>query len=172
MFVVRNTLKKEPVPQELGRLISGEALWEYCDRNYHKILPIIAEKVHQEKEHPSKEEASRKGSDQDLSATDPKVLSQGMTAPNLLRKRVRKGKQCSKGWKKVCSTGSEKKVGRRMCPHIQETQCMGHTIAVAGTQKAAKRVLALEKQKLLSRNTTTRESTREERKHCQKVKEV
>ncbi|GJX39305.1 hypothetical protein Tco_0252608 [Tanacetum coccineum] len=23
--------------------------WEYCDRNYHQILPIIAEKVHQEK---------------------------------------------------------------------------------------------------------------------------
>ncbi|GJV55726.1 hypothetical protein Tco_1456731 [Tanacetum coccineum] len=29
--------------------ISDEALQEYCDRNYHQILPIIAEKVHQEK---------------------------------------------------------------------------------------------------------------------------
>ncbi|GKE30980.1 reverse transcriptase domain-containing protein [Tanacetum coccineum] len=29
--------------------ISDEALLEYCDRNYHQILPIIAEKVHQEK---------------------------------------------------------------------------------------------------------------------------
>ncbi|GJS98231.1 hypothetical protein Tco_0819401, partial [Tanacetum coccineum] len=29
--------------------ISDEALREYCDRNYHQILPIIAEKVHQEK---------------------------------------------------------------------------------------------------------------------------
>ncbi|GJW52781.1 reverse transcriptase domain-containing protein [Tanacetum coccineum] len=47
--VVRNTLGKEPVPQDLGMLISDEALWEYCDRNYHQILPIIAEKVHQEK---------------------------------------------------------------------------------------------------------------------------
>ncbi|GJS16350.1 hypothetical protein Tco_0410822 [Tanacetum coccineum] len=49
MSVVRNTLGKEPVLQELGRPISVEALREYCDRNYHQILSIIAEKVHQEK---------------------------------------------------------------------------------------------------------------------------
>ncbi|GJT59341.1 reverse transcriptase domain-containing protein [Tanacetum coccineum] len=42
--VVRNTLGKEPVPQDSRRLISDEALREYCDRNYHQILPIIAEK--------------------------------------------------------------------------------------------------------------------------------
>ncbi|GJY71571.1 reverse transcriptase domain-containing protein [Tanacetum coccineum] len=47
--VVRNTLGKEPVPQDPGRPISDEALRKYCDRNYHKILPIIAEKVHHEK---------------------------------------------------------------------------------------------------------------------------
>ncbi|GJZ49619.1 hypothetical protein Tco_0603809 [Tanacetum coccineum] len=49
MSVMRNTLGKEPVPQDPGRLISDEALWEYCNRNYHQILPIIAEKVHHEK---------------------------------------------------------------------------------------------------------------------------
>ncbi|GKD60983.1 hypothetical protein Tco_1298492, partial [Tanacetum coccineum] len=47
--VVRNMLGKEPVSQDLGRLISDEALRECRDRNYHPILPIIAEKVHQEK---------------------------------------------------------------------------------------------------------------------------
>ncbi|GJV47561.1 reverse transcriptase domain-containing protein [Tanacetum coccineum] len=47
--VVRNTLGKEPVPQDPDRPISDEALQEYCDRNYHQIIPIIAEKVHQEK---------------------------------------------------------------------------------------------------------------------------
>ncbi|GJZ89874.1 reverse transcriptase domain-containing protein [Tanacetum coccineum] len=46
---VRNTLGKEQVPQDLVRPISDEALREYCDKNYHQILPIIAEKVHQEK---------------------------------------------------------------------------------------------------------------------------
>ncbi|GJR32234.1 hypothetical protein Tco_1108466 [Tanacetum coccineum] len=35
--------------QDLGRPISDEALREYYDRNYHQILPIIAEKVNQEK---------------------------------------------------------------------------------------------------------------------------
>ncbi|GJT37267.1 reverse transcriptase domain-containing protein [Tanacetum coccineum] len=43
--VVRNTLGKEPVPQDPDRPIPDEALWEYCDRNYHQILPIIAEKA-------------------------------------------------------------------------------------------------------------------------------
>ncbi|GJU87455.1 reverse transcriptase domain-containing protein [Tanacetum coccineum] len=47
--VVRNTLEKEQVPQDQARPVSDEALREYCDKNYHQILPIIAEKVHQEK---------------------------------------------------------------------------------------------------------------------------
>ncbi|GJX90745.1 reverse transcriptase domain-containing protein [Tanacetum coccineum] len=46
---VRNMLGKEKVPQDLGRPASDVALREYCDRNYHQLLPIIAEKVHQEK---------------------------------------------------------------------------------------------------------------------------
>ncbi|GKG17304.1 hypothetical protein Tco_0362261, partial [Tanacetum coccineum] len=46
---VRNTLGKEQAPQDLVRPISDKALREYCDKNYHQILPIIAEKVHQEK---------------------------------------------------------------------------------------------------------------------------
>ncbi|GJU28314.1 reverse transcriptase domain-containing protein [Tanacetum coccineum] len=47
--VVRNILGKEPVSQDSGMPISDEALREYCDMNYHQILPIIAKKVHQEK---------------------------------------------------------------------------------------------------------------------------
>nr|GEU37751.1 CO dehydrogenase flavoprotein-like, FAD-binding, subdomain 2 [Tanacetum cinerariifolium] len=34
---------------ELSLPISDEDLREYCDKNYHQILPIIAEKLHQEK---------------------------------------------------------------------------------------------------------------------------
>nr|GEV60159.1 reverse transcriptase domain-containing protein [Tanacetum cinerariifolium] len=48
-FAVRNTLGKEQIPQDLDRTASDAALREYCDRNYHQLLPIIAEKVHQEK---------------------------------------------------------------------------------------------------------------------------
>nr|GEU78455.1 hypothetical protein [Tanacetum cinerariifolium] len=33
----------------MDRHVSDAALREYCDRNYHKLLPIIAEKVHHEK---------------------------------------------------------------------------------------------------------------------------
>nr|GEY50375.1 reverse transcriptase domain-containing protein [Tanacetum cinerariifolium] len=61
---------------------------------------------------------------------------------------------------------------RRMCSHIQEAQSESHTTVVAGTHKAATKVLALKKQKLLLRNIVTKESIREEWKQCQKVKEV
>nr|GEV05343.1 reverse transcriptase domain-containing protein [Tanacetum cinerariifolium] len=46
---VRNTLRKEQVPQDLGMPTFDAALREYCDINYHQLQPIIAEKVHQEK---------------------------------------------------------------------------------------------------------------------------
>nr|GEY09663.1 reverse transcriptase domain-containing protein [Tanacetum cinerariifolium] len=48
-FAVRNTSGKEQDPQGLGKPASDTALREYYNRNYHKLLPIIAEKVHQEK---------------------------------------------------------------------------------------------------------------------------
>ncbi|GJR55333.1 hypothetical protein Tco_1405854 [Tanacetum coccineum] len=47
--VVRNTLGKEQVPQDLSMPAFDAALREYCNRNYHRLLPIIAEKVNQEK---------------------------------------------------------------------------------------------------------------------------
>ncbi|GKD34305.1 hypothetical protein Tco_1249814 [Tanacetum coccineum] len=46
---VRNTLGKEQIPQNSSKPVSDAALREYCDKNYHQLLPIIAEKVHQEK---------------------------------------------------------------------------------------------------------------------------
>nr|GEZ65314.1 reverse transcriptase domain-containing protein [Tanacetum cinerariifolium] len=48
---VRNTVKKgkEQTSKNSGRPASDAALREYCDKHYHQLLPIIAEKVHQEK---------------------------------------------------------------------------------------------------------------------------
>nr|GEZ41222.1 reverse transcriptase domain-containing protein [Tanacetum cinerariifolium] len=46
---MRNTLGREQAPQNLVRLVPDEDLREYCDKNYHQILPIMAEKLHQEK---------------------------------------------------------------------------------------------------------------------------
>ncbi|GKE54020.1 hypothetical protein Tco_1489176 [Tanacetum coccineum] len=46
---VRNTLGKEQISQDMDKPTSDAALREYCNRNYHQLLPIIAEKVHQKK---------------------------------------------------------------------------------------------------------------------------
>ncbi|GKB89189.1 hypothetical protein Tco_0961461 [Tanacetum coccineum] len=46
---VWNTLGKEQISQDMDMPRSDAALREYCDKNYHQLLPIIAEKVHQEK---------------------------------------------------------------------------------------------------------------------------
>ncbi|GJX35715.1 reverse transcriptase domain-containing protein [Tanacetum coccineum] len=43
-----NTLGKEKVPQNSGMPASDAALQEYCDKNYHQLLLIIAKKMHQE----------------------------------------------------------------------------------------------------------------------------
>nr|GEX16634.1 hypothetical protein [Tanacetum cinerariifolium] len=59
-----------------------------------------------------------------------------------------------------------------MCSHIQEAQSGSHTTVVTRTHKAATKVLALKKHKLLLRNIFIKESIREERKQCQKVIEV
>nr|GEU64219.1 reverse transcriptase domain-containing protein [Tanacetum cinerariifolium] len=46
---VRNTLGREQALQKLVRPVPDEDLREYCDKNYHQILPIIDENLHQEK---------------------------------------------------------------------------------------------------------------------------
>ncbi|GJU41903.1 hypothetical protein Tco_1194860 [Tanacetum coccineum] len=46
---MRNTLGKEQISQDMDMSAFDAALRAYCDRNYHQLLPIIAEKVHQEK---------------------------------------------------------------------------------------------------------------------------
>nr|GEW07992.1 reverse transcriptase domain-containing protein [Tanacetum cinerariifolium] len=87
---VRNTLRKEQVPQDLGMPASDAALREYCDRNYHQLLPIIAEKVHQEKKHQAEGGTSRKGLDLDALAAYPEALSQGAAILSHQGKEVQK----------------------------------------------------------------------------------
>ncbi|GJS16915.1 reverse transcriptase domain-containing protein [Tanacetum coccineum] len=70
---VRNTLGKEQVPQNLVEPVSDEALREYYDKNYHQILPIIAEKVHQEKERRAEEETLMKGWDLGMLEASPEA---------------------------------------------------------------------------------------------------
>ncbi|GJZ73057.1 hypothetical protein Tco_0637203 [Tanacetum coccineum] len=51
--VVRNT-EGESGPQNLEESASNEALRELCDKNYHQLLPLIAEKMQKEKEQQDK----------------------------------------------------------------------------------------------------------------------
>ncbi|GJX47374.1 hypothetical protein Tco_0272564 [Tanacetum coccineum] len=55
--VVRNTGGKSG-PQNLEEPASNEALRELCDKNYHQLLPLIAEKMQKEKEQQDKLKAS------------------------------------------------------------------------------------------------------------------
>ncbi|GKB76349.1 hypothetical protein Tco_0943244 [Tanacetum coccineum] len=51
--VVRNTRGKSG-PQNFEEPASNEALRELCDKNYHQLLPLIAEKMQKEKEQQDK----------------------------------------------------------------------------------------------------------------------
>ncbi|GKA56448.1 reverse transcriptase domain-containing protein [Tanacetum coccineum] len=50
---VRNTGVRNG-PQGLEEPMSDEILWEMCDKNYHQLLPLIAEKMQKEKEQKDK----------------------------------------------------------------------------------------------------------------------
>ncbi|GJU41548.1 reverse transcriptase domain-containing protein [Tanacetum coccineum] len=97
---VRNTLGKKHALQDSVKPVSDEALREYCDKNYHQILPIIAEKVHQEKVRREEEGTLRKGLDLGVLEACPKARNQGTAVPNHQRRKIRKEEQCSKDWKK------------------------------------------------------------------------
>ncbi|GKD49161.1 reverse transcriptase domain-containing protein, partial [Tanacetum coccineum] len=93
---------------------SDAALQEYCDKNYHQLLPIIAEKGHR-----AEEGTLEKGSDLDVSAARPEALSQSAANPNPQGKEFRKEKRCSKDWRRVYSTGLEI---RGRSSHSRETE--------------------------------------------------
>ncbi|GJZ51570.1 hypothetical protein Tco_0606085 [Tanacetum coccineum] len=182
---VRNTLGKQQVPQDLGRPASDTALREYCDRNYHQLLPIIAEKVHQEKVHQEKlkavkahfnfEEASQHSESgtpsrrRDLKKRLGSRHVRSMSgSPEPRRDHSESPRKREPERKTVSSTGSETR--GRVYPHTRMIQDVGHTTIAAETPKAVTRVLVQEKQNLLLKNIITKEHPHEGWKHCQKVK--
>ncbi|GKC35974.1 hypothetical protein Tco_1048358 [Tanacetum coccineum] len=50
-FAVRNTVGrgKENSQENPNEPASDAALREFCDKNYNQLLPVLAEKMHQEK---------------------------------------------------------------------------------------------------------------------------
>nr|GEV45244.1 reverse transcriptase domain-containing protein [Tanacetum cinerariifolium] len=142
-YAVRNTLGKEQVSQDLGRPALDAALQEYCDKNYHQLLPIIAEKVHQEKERRTKGGASRKGSDLDMPTTCLEALSQGAGHSESPRKR-----------------GPER---RTVFKRLEKG--VFHRLSDKGKEFSLK-----EKRSFLPKNIITKEHLHEGRKRCQKAK--
>nr|GEU38378.1 hypothetical protein [Tanacetum cinerariifolium] len=192
MSAVRNTLRKEKISQDMDMPASDAALREYCDRNYHQLLPIIAEKVHREKvqqeklkavkarlnfeevsQHfelgtPSKMRDLRKrlGPRRIRSVSGCPEPRRGR--PESPRKRDPERKRCSKGWKRVYSTGLE--TGGRVCSRTRMTQGVCRTIAVVEILRAITRAPAQEEQSMPLRNIITKEHPHTRRKLCQNAK--
>nr|GEY25229.1 reverse transcriptase domain-containing protein [Tanacetum cinerariifolium] len=127
---VRNTLGKKQDPQGLGRPTSNTALREYCDRNYHPLLPIIAEKVHQEKMQQERLEAVK-------ARLNFEETSQHFESGTPNRRRDLKESSETRG---------------RVRPHTRTIQGVDHTTVAAETLKVATRVIAQKKQSLLSKD--------------------
>ncbi|GJS80793.1 hypothetical protein Tco_0730674, partial [Tanacetum coccineum] len=130
-------------PQDLARPIFDEAMREYCDKNYHQILPIIAEKVHQEKVQQEKLKAIK------------------------ARLNFEEASRHSESGTPSGRRSFKERLGPRHAHSIFEIPEPRHA---AETWKAATKVLTPGKQKLLPRNIVAKEHPRKERKHCQKVK--
>nr|GEV18911.1 reverse transcriptase domain-containing protein [Tanacetum cinerariifolium] len=156
-------LRKEQVPQDLGRPASDAALREYYDRNYHQLLPIIAKK-----DHLAERGTSRKASDLNGPAAYPEALSEGATILSHQGKEVKKDEWCSKDWRMVYSTSLETR--GRVRPRTQMTQSIDHTTVTTETLKAAIRVLAQEKRSLFLKNVITKEHPHEGRKRCRRAR--
>nr|GEZ29828.1 reverse transcriptase domain-containing protein [Tanacetum cinerariifolium] len=92
--------------------------------------------------------------DLDVSAACPEALNQGAAISSHQRKKFRKEKRCSKGWRRVYYTGSETR--QRLCPYTRTIQGVSHTIVAAEALKAVTKVPAREKQSLLLKNVITK----------------
>ncbi|GKD29719.1 hypothetical protein Tco_1240497 [Tanacetum coccineum] len=151
-LVFRNTLGKEQVPQDLGRPISDEALREYCDKNYHQILPIIAEKVHQEKVQQEKlkavkarlnfEETSRHSESGTLSRRrdlkerlGPRHARSMSGSPEPRRGRSKspreRGPERKTVFKRLENGVFHRLEDKEKSPHTREIQGIGHTTVAA-----------------------------------------
>nr|GEY18215.1 reverse transcriptase domain-containing protein [Tanacetum cinerariifolium] len=173
MSVMRNTLGKEQVPQDSGRPISDEALRDYCDRNYHQILPIIAENVHQEKVQQKKLKAvkARLNFEDTLRHSKSETISRRRGLKERLRPRHARSMSGSLEPRRDRSKPPRER-GPDGKTNTREIQGIGHTTTFPETLKAATEVLAPEKQNLLLRNIITKEHPREEQKNYWKARVV
>ncbi|GJZ08899.1 reverse transcriptase domain-containing protein [Tanacetum coccineum] len=103
--VVRNTGGKSGL-QNLEEPASNEALRELCDKNYHQILPLIAEKMQKEKEQQDKLKASREGG---MGASTLESHHQSPVSSEDSNKTDLLHLGSGRGRREVCSIGGEEK---------------------------------------------------------------
>nr|GEW25021.1 reverse transcriptase domain-containing protein [Tanacetum cinerariifolium] len=131
--------------------------------NYHQILPIIAEKLHQEKAQQEKLKAVKAR----LNFEEASRYSESETPSRRRNLKKRLGPRYAR-----TRSGSPKpRRGHSKSPREKDSK--RRTVfkrLEKGKQKATTKVLALKIQKLLLRDIATKESIREERKQCQKKK--
>ncbi|GKA70068.1 hypothetical protein Tco_0776132, partial [Tanacetum coccineum] len=135
---VRNTVGrgKEKSQENPNEPASDAALREFCDKNYNQLLPILAEKMHQEKVQQEKLKAVKAR----LNFEETSQHSES-GAPSR-RRDIWKERRCSEDWKRVYSIGWV--IKRRVCPHTPVVQGVSHITAAAETPKAIIRVPAHE----------------------------
>ncbi|GJZ17356.1 hypothetical protein Tco_0553479 [Tanacetum coccineum] len=187
---VRNTLGKDQIPQDSGRQVFDADMREYCDKNYHKLLPIIAEKVHQEKVQQEKIKAvkARLNFEEALQHSESRTPSRRRDLKKRLGSRrirnmsgslePRRGRSESPRKRdperKIVFKRLEKGVFHRLGDKGKSVSTyskgVGHTTVAAETLKAVTRVLAQEKHNLFLKNIITKEHPHEGWKRCQKVK--
>ncbi|GKA71000.1 reverse transcriptase domain-containing protein [Tanacetum coccineum] len=181
--VVRNTVGrgKEKSQENPNEPASDAALREFCDKNYNQLLPILAEKMHQEKVQQEKlkavkarlnfEETSqysesgapsrRRDIGKRLGPKDARsmsrALNQDATNPDHLKEKIRKERRCSEGWKRVHSTGWV--IKKRACPHTPVFQGVSYITAAAKTPKAIIRVPTRKERSPLLRGIMTEKHT-------------
>ncbi|GJU16761.1 hypothetical protein Tco_1144727 [Tanacetum coccineum] len=108
--VVRNTRGKSG-PQNLEEPASNEALRELCDKNYHQLLPLIAEKMQKEKKHQDKLKASR---EEGMDVITPEARHQSLVSSRDLNKTDFPHLGPGRGRMEVCSLDWEEKNQARL----------------------------------------------------------
>ncbi|GJX83767.1 hypothetical protein Tco_0333248 [Tanacetum coccineum] len=151
---MRNTLGKEKILQDMEKHASDAAVREYCDRNYHQLLLIIAEKVHQEKVQQEK-----------LKAVKAHINFEEFSQHFKLGTPSRRKNLRRLGPRRVCSVSGSPEP-RHDLPESPRKKDPERKRCSKGWKRAP----ALEEQSLLLKNIITKEQPHTRRKLYQKAK--
>ncbi|GKA67682.1 reverse transcriptase domain-containing protein, partial [Tanacetum coccineum] len=147
-------------------------LREFCDMNYNQLLPILAEKMHQEKLQQEKLKAVK--ARLNFEETSQHSESGAPSRRRDVRKRLgpKDARSMSRSPKprleRVFST--DWVIKRRVCPHTLVVQGVSHITAAAETPKAIIRVPAHEERSPLLRGIMIEKHTHVREEGCQKVR--